>query len=127
MEMTMTDEQMKLLVAMVGNEDMPAACEAAGVSRATADRWAKEPAFQEELRRRRDEVLAEALATVKTHAVRAVTKLAELMEAADDRVSRHACNDILDHALKVREQDDFERRLASLEKAIEEQQKEKES
>jgi hypothetical protein len=123
----MTDEQIKLLAAMVGNQDMPAACEAAGVSRATAYRLVKEPAFREELRRLRDEALAEALATVKTHTAHAVTKLAQLMDAADDRVSRQACNDILGHALKVREQDEFDRRLAALEKAIEEQRKENES
>lgn len=120
----MTDKQVTLLTAMVGHQDMPAACEAAGVSRAAAYRWVKEPAFQEELRRLRDEVLSEALTRVKTHAVRAVTKLAELMDAADERVSRQACNDILGHALKVREQDEFERRLVALEKAIEEQRTE---
>ena len=123
----MTDEQMKLMTALAGNLGMPAACEAAGVSRATAYRWVKEPAFQEELRRLRDEVLSEALATVKTHAARAVTKLAELVDAEDDRVSRRACNDILGRALKVRELDDFERRLAAMEKEFEEQRTEKKS
>ena len=123
--MSMTDEQMKLMTALVGNQDMTAACEVAGVSRATAYRWLKEPAFEEELGRLRDEVLSEALATVKTHAARAVARLAELMDAEDDRVSRQACKDIIGHALMVREQDGFERRMAGLEKMIEELQKEK--
>jgi hypothetical protein len=64
------------------------------------------------------------LAKVKTHAARAVTKLAEFVHAEDDRVSRQACNDILGHALKGRELDDFERRLAAWEKEFEELRKE---
>ena len=44
--MTMTDEQMKLLTALVENQDMQTACEASGISRATAYRWVKEPEFR---------------------------------------------------------------------------------
>ena len=123
----MTDEQMKLLVALVGNQDMQVACDAAGISRATAYRWVKEPEFQAELKRLRDEVLSEALAKMKTHVTRAVTELASLVDAEDERVRRLACNDILHHALKVRELEDLEQRLVALEKGLAEQRKEMKS
>ena len=88
-----------------------------------ASRWIKEPTFQEELTRRRDEVLTEALATAKTHAARAMAHLAGLLEVADERLRRHVCNDMLGYAVKTRELEDLERRLVALEEAAKEQKK----
>jgi c-di-GMP-related signal transduction protein len=110
---------MTLLTALVGNPDVQLASKAAGVSRSTAFRWMRQPAFQEELTRQRDAVLCETLATVKTHAVRAVATLVGLLSVKDDRLRRQVCNDILDRAMKVRELEDLERRLVALEKAME--------
>jgi hypothetical protein len=114
--------QMALLTALVSNPDVPLASKAAGVSRATAFRWMRQAAFREELTRQRDEVLGEALATVKTHASRAAATLVGLLSATDDRLRRQVCNDILDRAIKVRELEDLERRLVALEKAMENKQ-----
>ena len=110
--------QMKLLAALVCNPDIQLACKAAGLSRTTAYTWLKQPAFEQELRRQRDAVLSEALAGVKTLAARAVAELARLMDATDDRLRRQACNDILAHALRFRDIEDLERRLADLEKQL---------
>ncbi len=55
--------------------------------------------------------------SVKTHATRAMAELVKLLGSDDDRLRRLICNDILGHALRVRELEDFERRLAALEKA----------
>jgi hypothetical protein len=115
--------QLALISALVCNPDLQAACKAAGVSRTTAYRWLKHPAFGEELARQRDAVLTEALAAVKTHATQAVTELATLLTAKDERLRRLVCNDILAHALRVRELEDIERRLLILEKRMEEQTK----
>jgi hypothetical protein len=115
--------QMKLLAALVLNPDMQSACRAAGVPRSTAYRWLGEPAIQDELNRRRDAALAEALATVKTHATRAAAELGGLLSVKDDRLRRQVCNDILAHAMRVRELEDIEHRLAVLEKAMAEKEK----
>ena len=112
--------QMALLAALVCNPDIQAASKTAGVGRTTAHRWLREPAFQEELTRQRDAVFSESLAAVKTHATRAVSELAGLLSSEDDRLRRQVCNDILAHAMRVRELEDIERRLAALEKAMEE-------
>ena len=114
--------QMALLAALVCNPDIHFASRTAGVSRTTAYRWLKEPAFLEELNRQRDAALSEALATVKTHATRAVAELAGLLSAKDERLRRQVCNDLLAHAMKVRELEDIERRLEVLEKAMAEKQ-----
>ena len=110
--------QMKLLAALVCNPDIQLACKATDVGRTTAYRWLQQPAFQEELSRQRDAVLSEALAGVKTLAARAVAELAGLLGATDDRLRRQACNDILAHALRFREMENLERRLAVVEKQM---------
>lgn len=115
-----TARQKKLLAAFVVNPDVQAACKAAGIGRTTAYRWLREPAFRDALGRERDAVLTEALSAVKAHVTRAVSELAKLLKAKDDRLRRLACNDILGHALKVRELEDIEARLAALERALEE-------
>ena len=88
------------------------------MGRTTAHRWMKLPAFQDELTRQRDAVLGEALAQVRTYTARAVTELATLLSDPDGRLRRLACNDILDHALKIRNTEDIERRLLILEKRL---------
>ena len=115
---TFTPRQQQLLVALVRDANVQVAAQAVGVSRTTAHQWMKQPAFQEELTRQRDAILGEALANVRTHAARAVTELATLLTDPDRRLRRLACNDILDHALKIRNTEDIERRLLTLEKTI---------
>ncbi len=114
----LTPRKTRLLAALASDPDVPAACAAAGVSRTTAYRWQSEPAFKDELARQREAALSAALESVKTQAVRAAAGLAGLLDVKDDRLRRLVCNDILAHAMKVRELEDFERRLAALEQAL---------
>jgi hypothetical protein len=107
----------KLLEALLVEPDVQTASKTAGVGRSTAHRWLKDAAFQNQLAQQRDTVFSESMATVKAHAVRALSELAKLLTSEDERLRRQVCNDILGHALKVREMMDFENRLAALEKA----------
>jgi len=109
--------QQKLLDALVADPDISAACKAAGIVRATAYRWLKEPSFRDELARQRDVVMVEALDGVKPLAAQAMSELARLLKSKDDRLRRMICNDLLSHAIRVRELEDIERRLVALEKA----------
>ena len=108
----------RLLVALVANPDIQTACKTTGIGRSTAHRWLKMPAFRIELARQRDSVLSETMDSVKTHAIRAMSELAKMLNTEDDRLRRLICNDILGHALRVRELEDFERRLVALEWTI---------
>ena len=114
----LTARQLRLVMALVSNPDIQAACMATGVGRTAAHRWLKQPIFQDELTRQREAVLGEALAKVKTHAARAVTELGELLNEKDSRLRRLVCKDILDRAIKIRDMEDIERRLTALEKAM---------
>lgn len=115
-----TARQEKLLAALVTNPDVQAACKTAGVGRTTAYRWLRDPAFRDALARERGALLTDALSAVKAHVTLAVSQLAKLLRSKDDRLRRMACNDILGHALKVRELEEIEERLAALEAALEE-------
>ena len=121
--MKLTHRHQRLLSALVVDPDIQAASKAARVARSTAHRWLNDPVFRDELARQRDAVLSEAMASVKTHAARAMLELAKLMGSDDDRLRRLICNDIIGHAMKVRELQDIEGRLAALEKALKAQNK----
>ena len=118
MKEQITTQQMQLLEALVQAPNVQAACESVGVGRTTAYRWMDEPAFKAELDRQRDLVLSVALEGVKTSATRAMTELTALMGTKDERLRRQVCNDVLTHAMKIRELDDFERRLVAIERAL---------
>lgn len=114
----MTPQKLRLLAALAADPDVQTACATTGVTRSTAYRWQNEPAFKEELARQREAALSAALESVKTQATRAASELAGLLNVKDDRLRRLVCNDILAHAMKVRELEDFERRLEALETAL---------
>jgi hypothetical protein len=114
----LTLRHQRLLAALVSNPDIQAACKAVGVGRSTAHRWLKDPAFRAELARQRDSLLSDTMDSVKTHATRAMAELVNLLDTEDDRLRRLICNDILGHALKIRELEDIERRLTALEQTI---------
>ena len=112
----LTPEQVTALAALVEDPDVQMAADAAGVNRGTIYRWMKKPGFQSELTRQRNEVFAAALASVKTHAGRAVAQLAGMLNASDERVRRLVCNDILAHGLKAHDMQDIQERLKVLER-----------
>ena len=113
-------KQLLLLAALAEEANVQAAAKAAGVTRQTAHRWLRMVEFRDELARRREVVLAEAMAGVTVQAGRAADELGRLLETSDLRLRRLVCNDILNHALRVRELENLERRLAALEKVMEE-------
>lgn len=114
---TLTPQQARLLAALVCNPDMQAAADSVGVGRTTAYRWLNQPGFREEIRRRRNEAFAEAMATVTTRAKCAVDGLLGLLDVGDPRLRRLVCNDILGHAIRIHDLEDVERRLTALEEA----------
>lgn len=113
-----TARQRKLLACLIIESDISAACRTAGISRQTGHRWLKCPEFRAALERERDKLFSDALATIKSHVNTAATKLGELLATDDDRVRRLACNDIIGHALRIREIEGIERRLEQLETAF---------
>ena len=115
----LTPRQQKLIVELTRTPDIQTAAKAADVGRTTAHRWLREEVFAEEMRRARSATYDEALNAMKSFTSRAAETLVNLINTEDERLRRHICNDILRHALKVRESEEIERRLLNIEKAIE--------
>jgi len=118
---------MKLVAALAADDDVQAACAATGVGRTTVYRWLKESAFQEALAVQREKAFTAALDSLKSKASRAVAELEKLLNVSDERLRRLVCNDILLYAWRVRELEDFERRLSALEKREEDRNRRQET
>ena len=115
-----TDRQQRLLTEMVQTTDTQAAARATGIGRSTVYRWLREPDFADELARRRNKVLNEALESVKNLTTRAARELGALLDTEDERLRRQICRDILSHSIKIRELEEIEQRLTRLEQAMNE-------
>ncbi len=110
--------QQRLIIELTRSSDVQAAARAAGVGRTTAYRWLQEKSFADELSRARNRIYGEALSSIKSLTTRAARTLGELMETDDERLRRNICNDILRHAFRVREQEEVECRLITIENRI---------
>ncbi|MBT8046242.1 MAG: hypothetical protein KJN67_03650 [Pontiella sp.] len=122
-ESNLSARQNLLLVELVKNPDIQAAARAAGIGRTTAYRWLAQPDFSNELTRRRDDAMTEALSSIKSQTTRAAMELNRLLDTEDERLRRMLCNDILRHAIRVRELEEIERRLIRLEQHMASQEK----
>lgn len=111
----LTDRQKCLLVELVRTPDIQAAAKTASVARSTVYRWLQDPVFAEELTRKRNQTMNEALESVKNLTGRAARELGALLDTEDERLRRQICRDILAHSVKVRELEQIEQRLTRLE------------
>ena len=93
-------------------------CKAAGISRNTYYKWTKEPAFMAELAKRRDQVVTEALDVLKGHIDKAVAALVGLLKTKNEGLRRQTATNIIDYTLKIKEINEIEKRLDTIEEAI---------
>ncbi|MEI8205488.1 MAG: hypothetical protein WCG03_01265 [Kiritimatiellales bacterium] len=112
----LTARQEKLLSFLAGNPNIQAAANAAGVGRTTVHRWLKEPAFREELTRRRNLALTEAMNSVQAYTAQAVEELIKLMGSPNEWLRRQICMDILNCSQKTMATEQIFQRLDALEK-----------
>jgi len=115
----LTARQEKLLSILAGNPNIQAAAKAAGIGRSTVHRWLKEPAFREELTRRRNMALTEAMNSVQAYTAQAVEELVKLLGSSNEWIRRQVCMDVLNCSHKIREVEQIEQRLDAIEKAME--------
>ena len=119
----LTARQQQLLVELVKNTDLQQAARTAGVGRTTVYRWLEDSRFAAALARLRNEAMKDALDSVKALTTRAAQELVGLLDTEDERLKRLLCNDILGHAIKVRELEEIERRLVRMEERMNQETK----
>lgn len=95
------------------------ACKKGRVSRNTLHRWLKDPDFEAELDRQRDELAAQSLNRLPQSLTKAVGTLADLLESPDGRLKRMAAKDILDQYVRFKEQEELVRRIEAVEERVE--------
>jgi hypothetical protein len=112
-EKSLTDRQKQALPFFIGCKSYEEGCRNAGVSKHAFYTWLQNPAFKAELARLQDEVVVDAVQTLKYSMTRATGVLVSLLDNKDNpSLLRSVCNDIIGHVSKFRE---IERRLEVLE------------
>ncbi|MEN6621549.1 MAG: hypothetical protein ABFD50_08390 [Smithella sp.] len=113
------------IAALLQAESIREAAIKAGIAEATLHRWLKETSFQEDYRIAKREVVSHAICRLQRSAGKAVATLLEIAEAKDNPASARvsAAKTILEMSLKAVEFEDFEKRIADIEKKIAEGKK----
>lgn len=88
------------------------------MSKATVYAWLKEEAFREELRRQREEVVREALETLKANVSKATETLVKLLDSEKEGIQARAAEDIIEFTQKAIELEELERRIAAIEEQL---------
>jgi transposase-like protein len=116
---TLTARQIRLMDALLRGESVSAASQQAGINRSTAIRWMSEEPFKtayEEAIKETFSVAVKTLQCVTTAATEAMREI--LTDSASPPAARvSAARAVLEFALKAKEQDEIEQRLAFLEVA----------
>jgi len=111
----LTDKQLKAIPHLVFASSLEEGRKQAKIGKATLYEWLKNPDFKDELRRQRDEVVKEALETLKSAITKAVEGMVCLMDSDNENIKQKACKEVIEHTLRVIELDDMERRLTEVE------------
>ena len=119
----LSEKQLNAIPLIIASRTMTEGAEKNGISRNTIYEWLKNPVFKAELQRQREVVVEEALEQLKTHAVKAVDNLGELLDTRNEFFRKNVSLDIINLAIKSREQSNIaklEKRVAELEELFSE-------
>ena len=114
----LTNRQLLAITQIIASSTLEEARRKARISKGTLYAWLKDEAFKIELKRQRDEIIKEALASLKNAMTKAVKELVKLINSSKPELRRWVCKDIIDYALKSIELEDIEDRLNKIEQAI---------
>jgi len=104
-----------LLAALAGGSTVQEAARAAGVSEATAYRRLREPAFCQALAAARADLIKRATGKLAAACAAAAATLARLLQADSESVQLGAARSIMELAVRMRETEELEARVAALE------------
>ena len=114
----LTAKQIRMIPYLLGAPSIEEGCKRARVSKVTVYGWLKEEAFREELRRQREEVVREALETLKANVSKATETLVKLLDSDKEGIQARAAEDIIEFTQKAIELEELERRIASIEERL---------
>src|SRR5262249_35201092 len=115
---TLTTRQVQVIPYLLGAPSLEEGCKRARVSKVTVYEWLKQETFRQELKRQRDELIDRALDSLKANVSKATETLVKLLDSESEPMQARAAEDIVNFAVKCREQDGLERRIAALEQKL---------
>ena len=114
----LTEKQRRAIPFLLAAPSIEEGCRQARVSKATVYGWLKEEAFREEIRRQREEVVRAALDTLKANTAKATETLVKLLDSEKEGIQARAAEDIIEFTQKAIELEELERRIAAIEKRL---------
>lgn len=114
----LTNRQSLAITQIIGSSTLEEARKKARISKGTLYAWLKDETFKIELKRQREEIVKEALGSLKNAMTKAVKELVKLIDSSKPELRRWICKDIIDYTLKSIELEDIEERLNKVEQAI---------
>ena len=111
-------KQKRAIAYLVAAKDIESGCRAAGISTTTYYDWIKNPVFADAIDTQRNYLITEAMQRLRQGIGAAVDKLLALVNSENEEVARKASTSIVEIALKMRESEEIEDRIESIEKII---------
>ena len=111
-------KQREAIVHLVGARSLEEGRKRARISKSTLFEWLRQPTFKEALEEARKEVIDEGLARLKSGVTQAIDSLLSLINDPVKWVRLRASEKILDTYLRLKEMEEFETRLQSIEKIV---------
>lgn len=118
MESKLSRRQKRAIPLIVAAPTIMEGCKAAGIAPKTYYQWMKNPLFQEEFSLAQSKVIEEAMGVLRGNIGGAVVVLVDLLKTDNEVLRRLVANDIVTHTIKMRELQDIEGRLASIERLV---------
>jgi hypothetical protein len=105
--------------SLAGGSTYQEAATAGGVALATVKKRMADGPYRARVSRLRAELLAQALGVLAQHCAAAAARLEELMHSSSDLVAQKAARSLIEMAMRMRREADFDERICAIERAIE--------
>ena len=114
----LNNRQKKSLSLLVSAKTVAEGCKKASISPKTYYEWMKNPLFKEELARQQNDISDKTIGTLRESMGKAIGVLVALLDSKTESTRRLAASDLLAHGMRLRELEEIEERLSSVERII---------
>jgi len=114
----LSNRQLKALPLLISSKTVQEGCDKAGITPKTYYEWLKNPMFKEELTRQQNAISDKAISTLRESMEKALNVLVSLLDSKTESTRRLAASDLIAHGIRLRELEEIEGRLRSVERVI---------
>jgi hypothetical protein len=114
----LNEKQLRAIPYLLSGKDVENACRAANISTTTFYNWLRNPIFKKELDKQRTNLITDAMTKLRSGVGAAVDRLLALVHSESEEIARKSATSVIEMVLKLRESEEVEQRLESIEKII---------